>query len=277
MNLVLLEAEEVAEALGGRGEGALAPPLRFELELGDRRARHLLEVVRVTVGALVRVGLVDVALGSAEVLAVATGRCRLAVTLERAAPPPAPVHLILAVPRPKVLRRAVAIASSFGVARIDLTNAWRVDKSYLGSPALSEASLARAARDGAEQGALGRVPAIDVHRRLMGLIDGLIDGRIDERTDRPNSGSSGERAAPTPPPLRVIAHPKAARSLEHVVVPGARQPVILAIGPEGGWIAREVETFEARGFAAVTLGESILRVEAAVAGALAQLELLRRL
>ena len=56
----------------------------------------------------------------------------------------------------------------------------------------------------------------------------------------------------------------------------ASAPTTLAIGPEGGWIEREVETFAARGFAIVALGDAVLRTEAAVAGALAQLALLAR-
>jgi RsmE family RNA methyltransferase len=52
---------------------------------------------------------------------------------------------------------------------------------------------------------------------------------------------------------------------------------VLAIGPEGGWIEREVETFIARGFTPVSIGAPILRVEAAVASALGQLLLLQRL
>ena len=51
---------------------------------------------------------------------------------------------------------------------------------------------------------------------------------------------------------------------------------MLAIGPEGGWIERELETFVERGFKPVSLGAPILRVEAAVAAALGQLLLLQR-
>ena len=43
----------------------------------------------------------------------------------------------------------------------------------------------------------------------------------------------------------------------------------VAIGPEGGWIDRELASFEALGFAAVSLGSAVLRVEAALAGVLA--------
>jgi RsmE family RNA methyltransferase len=59
----------------------------------------------------------------------------------------------------------------------------------------------------------------------------------------------------------LLAHPGA-------VVPALRDitdPVVLAIGPEGGFIAREVETFQEIGFTPVNLGPRILRVETAIA------------
>lgn len=288
MNLVLIEAAEWA-ASAARGDG--------EVLLDDRRAVHLLEVVRVAVGDSVRVGVVRdgaaeagearrgavgavgaVAAGGAdgaaeagdaprgdevgrgEVLALGAGWCRLRVVLERPAPPPLPVHLILAVPRPKVLLRTLAIAASFGVERIELTNSWRVDKSYLGSPALLAESLGRALRDGAEQGGTPRLPAIAVHQRFMAMLDGY------------------PAEAPRDPARRyLVAHPGATHFLEEVARPGARLPLTLAIGPEGGWIQRELDTFVARGFSAVSLGPSILRVEAAIAALLGQVQLLRRL
>ena len=45
----------------------------------------------------------------------------------------------------------------------------------------------------------------------------------------------------------------------------------LVIGPEGGWIAPEVESLERIGFAGVSLGPRILRVETAVAAALSRI------
>lgn len=158
------------------------------------------------------------------------------------------------MPRPKVITRTIEIAASFAVKRVDLTNAWRVDKSYLRSPRIAPAALAHAARLGAEQGATTHVPAIAVHERLMSLLD--------ERF-----------AAPAPDALWLIAHPHAP-PIEHVV--NAKQPTVLAIGPEGGWIERELTTFVECGFHPVSLGAPILRVEAAVASALGQLLLLRR-
>jgi RsmE family RNA methyltransferase len=223
--------------------------------LADRRAEHLRTVLGVTPGARIRAGLVGGALGTAEV--VKDDGTAITLHLSLGDPPSTPlaIEVVLAVPRPKVLTRTIEIAASFGVERIALTNAWRVDKSYLSSPRLSPDALAAAARLGAEQGATTHVPAIAVHRRLMELLD-------------------ARWPVDAPPGLRLVAHP-GAPPIESVVK--TRDPITLAIGPEGGWIAREVETFVARGFSPVSLGAAILRVESALAAALGQLVLLDRL
>ena len=54
-------------------------------------------------------------------------------------------------------------------------------------------------------------------------------------------------------------------------------PVTLAIGPEGGWIDRELASLAGLGFRAVRLGAAVLRADTAVAALLAQIDLLRRL
>jgi RsmE family RNA methyltransferase len=227
---------------------------RVVLREPDRRLHHLRTVLEVEVGSRVRAGVVGGAIGTAEVLESGAVLV-LALALGEPAPQPLPIELVLAVPRPKVLIRVIEAAASFGVARIALTNAWRVDKSYLASPRLAPATLAHAALLGAEQGATTHVPRITVHSRLMPLLD--------ERWPAPGPGR------------RLLAHPDAP-PIERGLGDGD-EPITLAIGPEGGWIQREVDTFAARGFAPVSLGTAILRVEMAVAAALAQLVLIARL
>jgi 16S rRNA (uracil1498-N3)-methyltransferase len=223
------------------------------LVVADRRAHHLRTVLGVGVGDSVRAGELGGRIGSGHIIADDGSAYTLRIALDSAPSQPLAVDLVLAVPRPKVITRTLEIAASFAVRRIDLTNAWRVDKSYLRSPRLDPQALALAARFGAEQGATTHIPAITVHDRLMALLDAQYPG---------------------PGGLRLIAHP-GAPPLE-AAVPRA-EPTVLAIGPEGGWIDRELETFVARGFTPVSLGAPILRVEAAVASALGQLLLLQRL
>lgn len=223
------------------------------LTLADRRAHHLRTVLGVRIGDSIRAGEVGGRTGTAQILADDGGAYTLRVTLDGPPSQPLEVDLVLAVPRPKVITRTLEIAASFAVRSIDLTNAWKVDKAYLRSPRLDPQALALAARFGAEQGATTHIPQITVHDRLMALLDARF---------------------PAPHGLRLIAHP-GAPPLERAVT--RSEPTTLAIGPEGGWIEREVETFVARGFTPVSLGAPILRVEAAVASALGQLLLLQRL
>ena len=241
MNLLLVDASELA------GD-------TVTLAAGDRRAVHLRDVLGVHVGSQLRAGIVGGATGTAEVVADA-GTLVLRLALTEPARAPLPIELVLAVPRPKVLTRTVEAAAAFGIERITLTNAWRVDKSYLRSPRLAPDALALAARLGAEQGGVSQLPAIATYERLMAMLDARW----------PNADPSC---------LALIAHP-GAPPIERAVTDPQR-PIALAIGPEGGWIAREVETFVSRGFTPVALAPTILRVETAVAAALGQLVLLRR-
>lgn len=242
MNLLLLEPAEVAP------DGTCA--------IADARAQHLRTVLGVQPGSTVRAGVIGGATGTAEVIGDDGATIRLQLLLTSSPPPQLPVELVLAVPRPKVLTRVVEACAAFAVRRVDLTNAWRVDKSYLRSPRLDPEALARAARLGAAQGATTHLPELHVYTRLMELLD----------TRFPALGG--------PMALRLVAHP-GAPPIEHAVP--VRAPVIVAIGPEGGWIERELDTFVARGFQPVALGATILRVEAAVAAALGQLALLHRI
>ena len=243
MNLVLLEPEE-----GAAGEVVLAP--------GDRRALHLRQVLGAAAGQRIRAGLVRGARGEAEVIAVEpSGAVRLALRLDRPASPRPEVDLIAAVPRPKALSRLVQGAAAIGVGRIDLVNAWRVDRSYFGSPRLADSALALDARLGCEQGATTWVPEVAVHRLLMPFLDAAqLAGRS-----------------------LIVAHPAAEAAIEEVIPPGHQGPITLAVGPEGGWIDRELASLADLGFRPVSMGPAVLRTETAVAALLAQIGLLRRL
>jgi RsmE family RNA methyltransferase len=245
VNLLLLEPAEVDP------EGVA--------RLTDRRATHLREVLGVAVGARLRAGLIGGGVGEAEILGDDGAAIALRLGPIIASPPPPPTDLLLAVPRPKVLGRVVESVASFGVRRVDLCNAWRVDKSYLGSPRLHPDELRAAAVLGAEQGVTTYLPTMAVHRRFMEALDGEFP-------------VGGGRAG-----LRLVAHPRGAAPLEQVVPHGEAGSITLAIGPEGGWSERELDTLVARGFAPVSLGAPVLRVEAAIAAALGQLMLVRRL
>lgn len=243
MNLLLLDAAELRDG---------------EATLTDRRAEHVRTVLRAEAGAMLRAGIVGGAIGDATILGIGPVGLRVRFAPRAEPPPPLPIDLVLAVPRPKVLSRVLQTVAAIGVARVDLVNAWRVDKSYLGSARLERARIDEDLRLGAEQGETTHLPEVAVHPRLMAFLD----------EHYPTTTAAGRR---------IIAHARGGVDLEVALPPTARGPIALAIGPEGGWIEREVETFAARGFTVVRLGAPILRVEAAVTAALAQVALLERL
>ncbi len=241
MNLLLVEPGEVAD------DGTVL--------LGDRRADHLRKFLGVSVGSTLKAGVIAGRTGTAEVISDDGATLTLRLTFTGPVSTPMAVSLVLAVPRPKVLTRVIETAAAFGVTRIDLTNSWRVEKAYLSSPRLSAEALGFAVRFGAEQGATTHLPKVELHERLMSLLD-------------------SRWAVPTAAPAtKLIAHPDA----PPIEAAQLTWPLVLALGPEGGWIQRELDTFVERGFTAVSIGAPILRVEAALAAVLGQLVLLQRL
>jgi RsmE family RNA methyltransferase len=166
----------------------------------------------------------------------------MTVRLENEALEPLPLRLILALPRPKVLNRTIAAAASMGIREIDLINSWRVDKSYWKSPRLSAENLRMQSILGLEQGGDTILPTIRLHRLFKPFVRGELSDSIGGK-------------------LALLANPRGAIDAPRSV----GQSVVLVIGPEGGFIEREVETFQEIGFTAVSLGPRILRVETAIA------------
>ncbi len=232
MNLLLLESADFRE------DGTA--------ELRGHAARHVREVLRARPGDSLRVGRAGGAVGSAEVLRCEAETVVLRVHLD-AAPPARPgVDVLLALPRPKVLRRLLASGAALGVDRLVLLNAARVEKSYFLSPVLTPARTAAALRDGLEQARDTQAPEVHVFERFRPFVEDRLEGLL----------GPGTRLLldPGPEPL-APALPQQGR-------------VALAIGPEGGWVPFERELLHAQGFVSVCFGPRTLRVEAVLPYAL---------
>ncbi len=226
--------------------------------LSSRRARHVNEVHRAATGDRLVVGLVNGPVGTGTVLSAAPDEVRLAVTLDAEPPPPAGLDLLLAMPRPKVLRRVLQAAASLGTRRIVLVAAQRVEKSYFDTPFLEPCEIERNLVLGLEQARDTVLPEVLVRRRFRPFVEDEV-----------------ETLWPRPAFDRLLAHPAAQEAL---LAPGAPPPApsaVLAIGPEGGWIPFETTLLEAHGFRPFGLGPRILRVETAVPFAFGQVLLAR--
>ena len=211
------------------------------VRITGRRLRHVREVHRAAVGDVLRVGRIDGPVGTGLVEALDETALVLAVTLDADPPAPAPVRLLLALPRPKALRRVLQGAAAFGVKDIVLLNSWRVEKSFWESPALAESALREQLLLGLEQGGDTRLPRVELRRRFKPFAEDELPALL--------AASQG-----------LVAHPPAAEPCPRAVA----GHVTLAIGPEGGFIPYEVEALQRAGCRPVSLGPRPLRVEQAV-------------
>ncbi|PYQ29484.1 MAG: 16S rRNA (uracil(1498)-N(3))-methyltransferase [Acidobacteria bacterium] len=218
-----------------------------EVRLSGRRLEHVMNVHRANAGDELKVGVCGGRIGSGIVTRL-DDALEMRVTLDRDPPPPIPLTLILALPRPKVLNRVIASATSLGVKRIHLVNAWRVEKSYWKSPKLSHENLLLQRTLGLEQAKDTILPDISLHRLFRPFVENELP-----------SIANGS--------LALVAHPHAQAECPRAVE-GA---VMLAIGPEGGFIAEEIASLERIGFQAVSIGARVLRVETAVAALIGRL------
>lgn len=216
--------------------------------LSGRRLKHLHEVHRAEAGDSLRVGRLNGLMGSGQLLRLDAEQAELAVQLDQLPPEKLPLTLLLALPRPKMLRRVLQTVSSMGVPRLILLNSYRVEKSFWQTPFLEPAAIREQLILGLEQARDTVLPEVIIEKRFKPFVEDQLPGIA--------AGTMG-----------LVGHPGDFPACPRAV----EQPVTLAIGPEGGWIPYEVEKLAEAGLQPVQLGARILRVETAVTALLARL------
>jgi 16S rRNA (uracil1498-N3)-methyltransferase len=229
MNLILIEERDRVDATC--------------VTLTDARATHLLKVLRVTPGQPVRVGLLDGPLGTGIVEALGNGSVTMRCVFETETPSPPRVDVLLALPRPKVMRRLWAQLAAIGVGQIILTNASRVERDYFDTHIVTEAAYRPLLIEGLQQARDTRLPQVSIHRQFRVLVEDHLDRLF-------------------PSGVRLVADPSGTASISNALT-GCDARVLLAIGPEGGWNDFELTLLEAHGFMRVGLGRRTLRVDTA--------------
>lgn len=112
--------------------------------LRDHRAGHIRAVLKARVGDTLRVGLLGGLCGQGLIEALDPEGARLRVALTDPPPPRHRFDIVLALPRPKMLRRILRQCAEFGIANLHLLQSARVEKSYWQSPLLQPAALEEA-------------------------------------------------------------------------------------------------------------------------------------
>jgi len=203
------------------------------------------------------------------------------------------VSLILAMPRPKVLRRLLSVFAQFGVENVHMFSAEKTERCYFQSEVLTEDVLVREFTRGVEQNALDfKFPNASKCRNLNAVLEALLSsgdeegrkGREENIAKRVNGkkganfewllrsmrdeeeGEGGEERRR----INLLAHPSSASvsvtealAQEKSAISTNRVEILLAVGPEGGWSEEEVRTFETFDFVNVGLGNRVFTTDVA--------------
>lgn len=234
MNIILAEEEEIVE---GR------------VILTDHRALHIIKVLRAKAGDTVRFGVVDGQKGKAVIENIQKKRPRsvsLRVTLDEPMNPLPRIDLVLALARPIMMRRILSQATALGVGSFHCIHANRVEKSFWEASLLEQESFYEHLMQGLEQAVDTRVPEVVFHRRFKPFVEDFLPDIVDSYSHL------------------LIAHPSGTSTLTGAMKNRTPDRILLAVGPEGGWVDYEVDKFVTAGFTSCSIGERILKVDTAV-------------
>ncbi|KHF77215.1 Ribosomal RNA small subunit methyltransferase E [Acinetobacter sp. neg1] len=234
MNIVLLEPDQIVNNDAWQIDN-------------PRQLQHLRQHLELNVGDSLKVGIRQELRYLTEVLEISEQRIIVRPIQADTVPEKLPVHLILALPRPKVLRRIIMDAVTMGVERISLIHSYRVDKSYWQTPFLQQ--LDDYVTLGLEQAGDTIAPEIQLYKRFKPFVEDVLPTWI-----------NAERPA-------YVAHPYAEQHMPYAIQHGCS----LIIGPEGGFIPYEIELLKKNGCQAMSIGNRILRTETAVSNILGRL------
>lgn len=235
MNLLLLSPDDLIDT--------------NQAVIRDRRLQHLHQVHRAEVGQTLRAGMLNGAMGQARIEQLDSDQALLGLDLQQQPPPKLPLTLVLALPRPKMLKRTLQTIAAMGVQKLVLVNSYRVEKSFWQTPWLSPEAIHEQLLLGLEQACDTVLPEVILEKRFKPFVQDRLP-------------------ALTADSLKLVAHPG-----DYPECPRAlgSQALTLVIGPEGGWIPYEVGLLQEAGFQPVQLGPRILRVETAVPALIARL------
>ena len=250
MNRILFEKSEITDGVA---------------TFGGERAAHVLGVLHGEVGQVLKTGEVNGRIGTAEIVGIervdggeALIRARVCHDRESLRPW---VDIILAPPRPRVMKRLLPQLAAMGVGRIVLVGAKKVEKDFWGATLLKEENYRPLLIDGLMQAGTSILPVLEVRRGFRRFVADELDAMF-------------------PTTRRIVAHPygrdgttgtdeTSGAGLAHGS--HSSRAFLLAVGPEGGWTDDEVELLEAKGFRRYSLGPRILRTDTALVALVARL------
>lgn len=236
MNLVLIDKADIGD------DGMV--------HLDGAKARHILDILKADAGKCLKIGIINGPRGVGVVKAVTGDTVVMQLECGDVYPTKPDIDILLALPRPLVMKRLWSVLPTMGVGRIILTNASKVERFYFDTHWLDEESYMPRMIEGLEQAGDTRVPDVSIHRQLKIMLEDDLDLMF-------------------PKGKRLVAHPGDDGTALGLIKPAEKERSLIAIGPEGGWTEHELDLLSEHGFDCVTMGWRTLRTEAACVSALA--------
>jgi len=225
--------------------------------ISDHRAKHIIEILKSNQGDTVEVGFLNGKIGRAVIERITFSEIILYPEEIKKAPEIKPdITLICALPRPQTVKKILRATATMGVKEIHFIRANRVEKSFYHSPLLQKGNYTPFLIEGLSQGKLTRLPEVTIHQRFKPFIEDYLPNMIDPNT------------------IKLLPEPDVTSYLSKELIPDISS-IVVAIGPEGGWVPFETELMRNIGFKSFCLSHSILRVEQAVIATLSQIELIQ--
>ena len=131
MNRILFESSEIADGVA---------------TCSDARAEHILSVLHGEVGQTLKTGEIDGRIGTGEIVAIDGPTVRIRVSHDTDSLQPW-CDLVLAPPRPRVMKRLLPQLATLGVGTIVLVGAKKVEKDFWGATLLKEENFRRFVTD----------------------------------------------------------------------------------------------------------------------------------
>ncbi len=236
--------------------------------LTGAHAAHLSRTLRARVGQQFEVACGD-RVRRATITLVSNDRVEFTLGEEVAAPAFVPITLLLAIFKFDRMEWAIEKCTELNVAAIVPVLARRTEKHLAVAAAKRVERWRRIAREAAEQSRRTSPPEI---REPVKLADALTLCHHERALAREGSAfpalASNDEVGSD---LRIVlAENERGAPLSEILHDQSEvMSLALAVGPEGGWTADELQLFEQARWIAASLGDTILRVETAAIAALA--------
>lgn len=199
-----------------------------------------------------RVGLLNGPLGDGIIDRIEAESVWLRCSFNDDLPPRPKIDLLLAMPRPKVMKRLWAQLAALGVGKVVLLRADKVERYYFDSHVIEPRFYIQRLIEGLQQACCTHLPDISIQPRFKPFVEDDLDAQFGDH-------------------LKLLADPSGARRLSSFFPVLANRRIALAVGPEGGWTPYERNLLQEHGYELFGLGPRVLRTDTVCVGLLTML------